>query len=83
MLETLLHSLNAVGVILVLDFFRHREKYRGENAEERNVNLGAVLGVVAGALAGNFIPAGIASVNAMIAAAVCYFAGEALSAKRV
>ena len=75
-------TLPPVGVILVLDFFRHRESYKDAEAAERDVNPGAVLGVVAGALAGNFIPAGIASVNAMIAAAICYFAGEAISGKR-
>ena len=75
-------TLPPVGVILVLDFFRHRESYKNADAAERDVNPGAVLGVVAGALAGNFIPAGIASVNAMVVAAVCYFAGEALAKKR-
>ena len=43
-----------------------------EDAEKESVNWGAVLGVVAGALVGNFVKWGIASVNAMAVAAVCY-----------
>ena len=36
------------------------------------MNAGAVIGVVAGALVGNFVHWGIASINAMVVACVCY-----------
>ena len=75
-------TLPPIGAIIVLDFFRHRDRYSSDKAVDREVNWAAVLGVVAGALAGNFIPFGIASVNAMIAAAVCYFIGEAVTGKK-
>lgn len=39
----------------------------------RKVNWGAILGVVAGALVGNLVSWGIASVNAMVVACVIYF----------
>ena len=65
-------TLPPIGAIIMLDFFLNREKYKGEDAEKESVNWGAVLGVVAGALVGNFVKWGIASVNAMAVAAVCY-----------
>ena len=57
---------------LILDYFLNREKYRGEDQQKVSVNWGAVLGVVAGALVGNFVKWGIASVNAMAVACACY-----------
>ncbi len=65
----------------MLDFFLNREKYRGEDAAKDAVNWGAVLGVVAGALVGNFVKWGIASVNAMAVASVCYLVWNKLIRK--
>ena len=65
-------TLPPIGAIIMLDFFLNRGKYREEDQEKTAINWGAVLGVVAGALVGNFVKWGIASVNAMAVASVCY-----------
>ena len=68
-------TLPPIGAILILDFFLNRKEYDNDDtAGLLKVNLGSVLGVVAGALVGNFVKWGIASVNAMVVASVCYFA---------
>ena len=41
-----------------------------------NVNWFAVFGVVLGAVVANLVPWGIASINGMIVAAVCYLVGS-------
>lgn len=70
-------ALPPVGALVALDYFLHKDAYRphSKNQEEKScptVRWGSVIGVVAGGLAGNFIPAGIASVNAMLVACACY-----------
>ena len=65
-------TLPPIGAIIILDYFLNRAKYRTEDEGKLSVNWGAVLGVVAGALVGNFVKWGIASVNAMAVACVCY-----------
>ncbi len=74
-------TLPPIGAIIMLDFFFNREKYREEGDAKAAVNWGAVLGVVAGALVGNFVKWGIASVNAMAVAAVCYLVWNKLIKK--
>lgn len=71
-------TLPPVGVILALDYFMHKENYAPGSEPTRKVNIWAVLGVVAGAIVANFLPWGIASINAMAVAAICYFIGEAV-----
>ena len=71
-------TLPPVGAIVILDYFLHRDSYRAGADPARAVHWGAVAGVAAGALAGNFVPVGIASLNAMLAAAVCYLAADKL-----
>jgi cytosine permease len=65
-------TLPPVGAIIALDFFLHRESYAEDAEVETNYNLGAIIGVIAGALAGNFLPFGIAAINAMVVACACY-----------
>lgn len=43
-------------------------------APEADINWGAVFGVIAGAVAGNFISRGIESINAMIVACIFFYA---------
>lgn len=70
-------TLPPVGAIVALDFFLHRKAYAEERGEvTRKVNWGSVTGVVVGALVGNFVQVGIASINAMAAAVLCYLAAE-------
>ncbi len=66
-------TLPPVGAIITLDFFLHRNKYAEGSEIREKVNPGALIGVVAGALVGNFVFWGIASLNAMIVACLCYF----------
>jgi cytosine permease len=61
-------TLPPIGALVILDWFLHPGKYRADNEPTETVNPGACLGVVAGALVGNFVPWGIASVNAMATA---------------
>ena len=74
-------TLPPIGLILVLDYFMHRKNYETDKPVIAKVNIGAVLGVVLGALVGNFVPWGIASINAMIVAAICYLAFEKINRK--
>lgn len=71
-------TLPPVGAIIALDFFMHRKEYAGDEISDRKVNWGAVIGVVAGALVGNFVSFGIAAVNAMVVAVICYFVADML-----
>ncbi len=71
-------TLPPVGIIVMLDYFLHREDYRSGDNPILTVHLGSIAGVLVGALAGNFIPVGIASLNAMLAACVCYLLADGL-----
>ncbi len=79
-------TLPPVGMIIMMDFFMHRANYKAGSVVERNVNWGAIAGVVAGALVGNLtngtlIPGfswGIAAVNAMVIAGIIYYAVDRL-----
>ncbi len=75
-------TLPPVGAIIVLDFFLNSKNYSDDIPVERPVNIGAVLGVVAGALVGNFVSWGIASINAMVVACLCYGVCAALTRKK-
>lgn len=72
-------TLPPVGAILVLDYFLHKENYGEGSAPARKVNIGAIVGVVAGALVANLLKWGIAAINAMVVAIVCYLIGEAIA----
>jgi cytosine permease len=69
-------TLPPVGAIIALDFFLHRDRYTQDVAVERTINWGAIIGVVAGALVGNYVEAGITAINAIIVAIVCYLIAE-------
>ena len=70
-------ALPPIGILVILDYFRHRGKFReGTGAGETMVNGFNIAGIVLGALVANLLPWGIAALNAMAVAAVCFFAGE-------
>lgn len=71
-------TLPPVGIILVLSYFLHREAYKTTECTQK-VNWFAVMGVVLGAVAANLIHWGIASINGMVIAAVCYLIGHYVS----
>lgn len=70
-------ALPPIGIILVLDYVFNRAKFR-ESFKPVQANWFNVAGIVIGAAAANLIPFGIAAVNAMIVAAICFFAGQFL-----
>lgn len=79
-------TLPPVGMIIMMDFFMHRDSYKAGSVVERNVNWGAIAGVIAGALVGNLtngtlIPDfvfGVAAINAMVVAGIIYYAVDRL-----
>ena len=73
-------TLPPVGIILVLSYFLNREAYKTMETTQQ-VNWFAVIGVVLGAVAANLIHWGIASINGMVIAAMCYLVGHYVSKK--
>ena len=73
-------TLPPVGIILVLSYFLNREAYKTTEITQQ-VNWFAVIGVVLGAVAANLIHWGIASINGMVIAAVCYLVGHFVGKK--
>jgi cytosine permease len=69
-------TLPPIGVILVLDYFLHKDRYVDSYKNTRQVNISAVAGVLIGAIVANLVPWGIAAVNAMVVSAIIYFIGE-------
>ena len=69
-------TLPPVGIILVLSYFMNRKEYEEDKVKIVTVNWFAVAGVVLGAIVANVVPAGIASINGMALAALCYVIGE-------
>lgn len=74
-------TLPPVGIILVLSYFLNRESYKVQG-ETTVVNWFAVCGVVAGAVVANVVSWGIASINGMVVASICYLAGHVISRKK-
>lgn len=73
-------TLPPIGIILVVSYFMNKNDYKDVETTV-NVNWFAVIGVVAGAIAANLIHWGIASVNGMVVAVVCYLVGAVLKKK--
>ncbi len=75
-------TLPPIGIILVLDYFMHKKEYTDDFSNLREVNWFAVLGVVLGAVTANLLHWGIASINGMVIAAVCYMVGQVIEKER-
>lgn len=73
-------TLPPVGIILVISYFLNRDANKTAECTQK-VNWFAVIGVVLGAVAANLIHWGIASVNGMVIATVCYLIGHYVSKK--
>ena len=73
-------ALPPIGIIVILDYFRNRNKFQGDHAETA-VNWFNIAGIVIGFLVANLLHWGIAALNAMAIAAVCYFLGELVHKK--
>lgn len=74
-------TLPPVGIILVLSYFVDKEAYK-KGAEEKVVDWFAVVGVILGAVVANIVPYGIASINGMAVAAICYLIGRKVNKNR-
>lgn len=70
-------ALPPIGVIVILDYFKNREKFREDFTS--SVNWFNVAGIIFGALVANLLHWGIAAVNAMAVAAVFFFIGEIIN----
>lgn len=68
-------TLPPIGAIIIADYFRRRAAYSTADAARRPVVWGAVVGVIAGGLAGWFIDWGIGSINAIAVGLACYAVG--------
>lgn len=73
-------TLPPVGIILVIDYFLNRKEYDTVETS-KVVNWYSVAGVVLGAVVANIVHWGVASINGMAVAAVCYLAGYAIAKK--
>ena len=69
-------TLPPVGIILVLSYFMNKKAYDTDTFEIVTVNWFAVAGVILGAVVANVVTWGIASINGMVVAALCYVIGE-------
>ena len=74
-------TLPPVGIILVLGYFLNKKDYE-DVAVTETVNWFAVIGVVLGAVVANVVHWGIASINGMAIASVCYLIGHFASKER-
>lgn len=72
-------TLPPVGIILIVDYLCNRK--RSDDAPLVTVNWYSVAGVVLGAIVANIVTVGIASINGMAVAAVCYLVGHAVTKK--
>lgn len=69
-------TLPPVGIILVLSYFFDKKKYVEGYVNKVVVNWAAVIGVILGAVVANVVSFGIASINGMAVATVCYVIGH-------
>lgn len=74
-------ALPPIGVLVILDFFKNRKKFAA-GGKTSVVNWFNIAGIVLGAAVANTLHWGIAALNAMIVAAICFFVGELLRKDR-
>lgn len=68
-----------VGVVIIIHFFMNKKKYVDGTIKPKAINYGAILAVVAGALAGIFVKWGIPPVNSLVVSAIVYTAFELIN----
>lgn len=74
-------TLPPIGAVIIADYVTNRRAYDPGSPPRRTVVIGGIAGIVAGGLAGWFIPVGIGAINAILVAWVCYFIGRMLDSK--
>ena len=70
-------TLPPVGIILILHYFTHK----GKEVEEKTVDWAAVVGVIAGAVVANLVHWGVASINGVVVASICWGIGQLICKK--
>ena len=75
-------TLPPVGMILVLAYFMNKEDFETDQPKLKNIDWFAVAGVILGAIVANLLHWGIASINGMVVAAVCYCVGQAVNKRK-
>ena len=68
-----------VGIVIMIHYFINKKQYTDESFKHADVNIGAIIAVVAGALAGVFVKWGVPPVNSLIVAAVVYSTYEVIN----
>lgn len=74
-------ALPPIGIIVILDYFKNRSKFQSTYTA-KNINWFNVAGIVIGAIAANLISWGIAAVNAMVIAGLCWVAGQLITKEK-
>ena len=74
-------TLPPIGAILIISYILNRNDYQSDDVKINVVNWASVIGVVLGAVVANLLKWGIASINGMIVAVVCYLIGYAIKRK--
>ncbi len=75
-------TLPPIGAILIISYFMNRKDYLADKVEIKTVNWASVIGVVLGAVVANLLHWGIASINGMIVAVICYLIGYYIERKK-
>lgn len=65
-----------VGVVIIIHYFMNKEQYQDKDFKPAEVNIGAIIAVVVGALVGVFLKWGVAPVNSLVVSAIIYYAWE-------
>ena len=73
-------TLPPVGMILVLAYFMNKEDFETDQPKLKTIDWFA--GVILGAIVANLLHWGIASINGMVVAAVCYCVGQAVNKRK-
>ena len=74
-------ALPPIGAIVILAFLKNRKKFAADG-QTAAVNWFNIAGIVLGAAVANTLHWGIAALNAMVVAAICFFVGELLRKDR-
>ena len=61
-----------VGIVVMIHYFMNKKQYTDENFKHVDVNVGAIIAVISGALAGIFVKWGVPPVNSLVVAALVY-----------
>lgn len=75
-------TLPPVGMILVLAYFMNKEDFETDQPKLKTIDWFAVAGVILGTIVANLLHWGIASINGMVVAAVCYCVGQAVNKRK-